>query len=185
MRSLGTLSLGLLVGVVGFTSMAWSQDASFKVAEGKLSFTAPKEWTSKKPATRIVDVEFEIPAAEGDERPGRMTVMGAGGSVKDNIDRWFGQFTQPGDKKTADVAKVEKLSIAGQEVHYVDVAGDYDDKPGPFVPGVKRANYRMLAAIVVNKDLGQYFLKFYGPKETVAKNEKQFRTMLESMKVNP
>jgi len=185
MRALVLSFLSLVTCVVGFTSVSLAQDSTFKVAEGKLAFTAPKEWTSKKPATRIVDVEFEIPAAEGDERPGRMTVMGAGGSVKDNIDRWFGQFTQTDGKKTADVAKVEKISISNQEVHYVDVAGDFDDKPGPFVPGVKRSNYRMLAAIVVNKDLGQYFLKFYGPKETVAKNEKAFKTMLESLKVNP
>jgi len=164
----------------GFTAEG---DTTFSVAEGKLSFTAPKEWVKKMPRTRIVEVEYEVKAAEGDEQPGRLTVMGAGGSIEDNITRWMGQFEQPDGSKTKDASKVEKVSINGQEVHMVDISGNFDDKPGPFVPGVKRENYRMLAAIVVTKEAGQYFLKFYGPKKTITENEKQFKAVVESMKV--
>lgn len=169
--------------VVSLATYGWAEEGTFSVAEGALTFTAPKEWNKKMPRTRIVEVEYEIPAAEGDELPGRLTVMGAGGSIEDNITRWLGQFEQPDGKATKDVAKVEKVSIGGQEVHLVDVAGDFDDKPGPFVPGVKRKDYRMLAAIVVTKEAGQYFLKFYGPKETVGKNEERFKKMIASLQV--
>ena len=160
--------------------------AAFTVADGKLAFTAPKGWTKKQPRSRIIEVEFEIPAAKGDENTGRFTVMGAGGDIQANIDRWYGQFEQPGGGDPKDKAKVEKLTVAGKTVHYVDLAGTYKDAPaGPFAGGktIKRENYRMLAAIVETKEAGNYFLKFYGPKATVAENEKAFKEMLDSLRV--
>src|SRR5881227_3929220 len=69
---------------------------NFTIGEGKLALAAPAGWTKKEPASRIVEVEFAIPAAKGDESPGRLTAMGAGGSVESNIDRWVGQFVGPG-----------------------------------------------------------------------------------------
>ena len=184
MRLIASLvaSVSALCLVASMASAA-EGDGAFSVADGKLNFTAPKEWVKKMPRTRIVEVEYEIKSAEGDEQPGRLTVMGAGGSIEDNITRWMGQFEQPDGKSTKEVSKVEKVSIGGQEVHMVDISGNFDDKPGPFVPGVKRENYRMLAAIVVSKDAGQYFLKFYGPKKTVGENEKQFKSLVESLKL--
>ncbi|HUE73244.1 MAG TPA: hypothetical protein VMP01_20325 [Pirellulaceae bacterium] len=163
-----------------------AEGAAFTVADGKLAFTAPKGWTKKQPRSRIIEVEFEIPAAKGDENAGRFTMMGAGGDVQANIDRWYGQFEQSDGSDSKDKAKVEKKTIAGKTVHYVDVAGTYKDSPsGPFAGGktIKREDYRMLAAIVETKEAGNYFLKFYGPKATVAENEKAFQEMLGSLQV--
>lgn len=163
------------------------EPTKFEVSEGKMVFTAPKGWVKKKPASRIVEVEFEAPAAEGDDKGGRLTVMGAGGSVEENLNRWYGQFTQPDGKSTKDAAKVQKMSVAGQEVHYVDIAGTYKDQPGgPFAGGqtVMRENYRMLGAIVRSKEAGNYFLKFYGPKKTIDANEKAFQSLVESLQIN-
>ena len=103
--------------------------------------------------------------------------MGAGGSVDANVKRWIGQFLQT---KKRDVTKE---TIAGQEVHLVDVVGTYNDRPGPFAPGVKRENYEMLAAIIVTEKSGKYFVKFYGPQKTVEANKKAFRAMIESLKM--
>lgn len=180
-----------LVSLIGITTglRAEEQPAAgtpFAVAEGKLTFTAPKGWTKKQPRSRIIEVEFEIPAAKGDENAGRFTMMGAGGDVQANIDRWFGQFEQPDGSDSKDKAKVEKKTVAGKTVHYVDIAGIYKDAPsGPFAGGktIKREKYRMLAAIVETKEAGNYFLKFYGPQGTVAENEKAFQELLGSMKV--
>jgi len=169
-----------------FVSVASAQEATkFTVADGKLEFKAPATWTKKTPKVRIIEVEYEIPAAKGDESPGRMTVMGAGGTVEANIDRWIGQFDQPGGGETKDKAKIEKLKVSGQDVQWVDVSGTYKDNPAPFAGGkpVLRENYRMLAAIVQTKDSGNYFLKFYGPKATVTENEKAFRDVVDSLQV--
>jgi len=157
-------------------------DHQVAIGGGAYHMMAPKDWVRKMPASRIVEHEFEIPAAEGDERAGRATVMGAGGSVEANLDRWYAQFKQPDGAETKDRAKVEKIEVAGQEVHMVDIAGTYNDRP-PFA-GVDlfRENYRMLAAIITTKNAGNYYLKFYGPERTVVANQKAFERMVKSLK---
>jgi len=131
-----------------------------ELAEGKLVVTTPESWTKKMPRSRIIEHEYEIPAVEGDENPGRMTVMGAGGSIEANIDRWAGQFDLKGGKP-----KKEETKIAGQKVYLVDLSGTYKDTPpgaGPFsgAKPILRENYRMLAAIIATEKDGNYFVKF-------------------------
>ena len=158
-------------------------DTTFTVADGKMTFKAPAGWVKKMPRSRIVEVEFEIPAAKDDTAAGRLTMMGAGGEVQANIDRWVGQFKQEDGSDTK--AKVEKLTVADCEVHYVDLSGTYMDNPAPFsgAKAIPRDNYRQLSVIILNKKVGNYFLKFYGPKATVAENEKAFRDLVGSLTV--
>jgi hypothetical protein len=174
------LALSALV-VTGSPRMAVAEEMA--LADGKISLTAPESWKKKTPKVRIIDFEYEVPAAEGDETPGRMTVMGAGGSVEDNINRWIGQFEQKDGSSSKDKTKKEETTIAGQKVYLVDISGTYKDQPGPFAPAVKRDDYRMLAAIISTEKNGQYFVKFYGPKATVGKNEEAFKKMIGSLKV--
>lgn len=154
------------------------------LSEDRIHLTVPEGWVQQQPQTRILDYEFSVPAVEGDERDARVTVMGAGGSVDANIDRWIGQFVQPDGRATAQRAKRETLKIAGHEVHFVDITGDYKDQAGPLAPAVMRDDYRMLGAIIVTDKIGQYFIKLYGPNRTVAANEKEFHKMLRSLQVN-
>src|SRR5690242_13179271 len=44
-------------------------DLKFDLAEGRFLLTAPEGWLRKKPANRIIEHEFQVPASEGDERP--------------------------------------------------------------------------------------------------------------------
>ena len=158
----------------------------FTVAEGKIAFKAPGAWTKKKPPNNLVEVEFEAPPAKGDEKGGRMFMMGAGGTIEQNIDRWYKQFSQPDGSDTKDKAKVEKKTIGGNPVHLVDISGTFKDMPGGPNAGGKstnRENYRMLAAIIETKAAGNYFVKFYGPKATIAENEKAFAELLQSLTV--
>jgi hypothetical protein len=124
--------------IAGFVVSAASQDKaagdrSFSIGEGKLNFAAPEGWTKKQPANRIIEVEYAIPPTKGDETPGRLTAMGAGGSVESNIDRWIGQFAGEGD---AVKPKRDRLTVSGCEVQIVDLTGTYKDTPGgPFAGG--------------------------------------------------
>ncbi len=186
--------LAMLLGGLALEAAAEEKtkpkDHLLTIAGGKLSITASGQWTVKKPAVRIIEHEFAVSAAKGDAAGGRMLMMSAGGSIEANLARWFGQFSQPDGKRTKDRAKVTKLKIAGYEVRIVDVSGTYNDRRGPFAPAVKRADYRMLAAIVtVGKKPGaranHYFIKFYGPKKTIAANEKAFTEMIKSLKASP
>lgn len=154
-----------------------------KLAEGKLLLMAPESWVRKQPKTRIVEHEFAIPALAGEQVDGRFTVMGAGGGVEANIDRWLGQFSQPDGSSTKDKAKIQKLNVGGLEVHYVDISGTFKDQPGPFTPAITRENFRMLGAIIVTPKAGMHFLKLYGPKETVGKQVEAFQQMINGLKV--
>lgn len=186
--SLATLLVVVAAGITRPGTACADEPAEkevFAVADGAIQLAAPKAWTKKKPSNNIVEHEFAVPKAEGDEQDGRVTVMGAQGGVDANIERWIGQFAQPDGADTKEKVKREKKSIAGQEVHLVDLSGTYKDQRGPFSGGatVQRSGYRMLGAIVVTKKLGSYFVKFYGPEKTVAANEKEFRRMIESLQV--
>ena len=157
-----------------------------KLSKGKITLPAPGSWERRQPRTRIVEHEFAAKAVEGDEKDGRITVMGAGGGVEANIARWIGQFQQPDGGATRDKTKQEKSDVSGAVVHVVDITGTYLDRPGgPFAGGrvVKQEKYRMLGAIIVTKSSGHYFIKLLGPAKTVAANEKPFREMLKGLKV--
>lgn len=164
-------------------------DHKMAISEGRFEMTVPENWQRKQPRVNIIEYEFEIPAAKGDDRPARITVMGAGGTVEDNVRRWYGQFRQPDDSDTEKAAKVEEKDVAGQRVTLVDISGTYLDKPGgPFAGGqtIERKDHRMLAAIIQThhdgKKSGNYFIKLIGPKQTVADSKKGFNQMIESLK---
>jgi hypothetical protein len=158
------------------------------LAESGFQMTVPDAWQRKQPKSNIVEHEFEIPAATGDEQPGRLTVMGAGGSIEDNIKRWQTQF-RPDEGASEVTTKVDEKKVAGQKVTVVDLSGTYVDKPGgPFAPGkaINRENYRMLAAIIETtrqgKKTGNYFIKLVGPRQTLADNQEAFDAMIDSLK---
>ncbi|MBX3413011.1 MAG: hypothetical protein KF708_10015 [Pirellulales bacterium] len=150
---------------------------------GAVSLNAPEKWVRKMPKSRIVAYEFAAPAAEGDDAEGRFTIMAAGGGVKANLERWYGQFTQPDGGSTADRAKNSEKKVAGQDVYLVDIAGTYLDKPSPFAPGpaIERENYRMLGAVIATQN-GDIYLKFYGPAKTIETQSKAFQEMVDGLR---
>lgn len=156
-----------------------------KLSEGKITLPTPASWERKEPRTRIVEHEFAAKGPEG-EKPARVTIMGAGGGVEANIDRWIGQFKQPDGSSTREKTKIEKAKVGETEIHVVDITGTYMDRPGgPFAGGrvIPREGYRMLGAIIVTKSSGHYFVKMLGSEKTVAANHKPFRSMLTELKV--
>jgi len=170
-----------LGGLAPIEAAAQENPALIALAEGKLRLKAPESWLRKKPQSMIVEHEFAAPAAEGDTTDGRLTIMAAGGSVEANIDRWISQFSQPDGGDTKQHSKTKKIQVAGEDVYVVDISGTFRDQRGPGAPAVERPKYRMLAAIIATKSLGNHFVKFYGPEQTVAKHEKGFQTMIEGL----
>lgn len=168
----------LLAVAAWYTSFLRAQDPPGKELNlGNYKITAPRSWKQQQPKSGIVMHEFSSPAVEGDKADGRMTVMAAGGSVEANVDRWYGQFSQPDGGSTRERAKVQKRTIAGREVHLVDISGTYRDQ---FGSNAELPNYRMLAAIIVTPE-ANFFVKYYGPRKTVTANEKPFTQMIDSL----
>lgn len=153
------------------------------LADGKIHLKTPEGWVSKEPKFKgIVDAEFEVPAVAEDDVAGRVTVGGAGGGVEANIDRWIAQYSQPDGRATEDRTIKSKSTIAGQQVHFVDLTGTY--KGSRFSDEPEHADFRLLAAIIVTEKLGSYYVKFYGPKRTIAANEDAFKALVDSLKVD-
>jgi hypothetical protein len=173
------IAFGTAIAASGFAVAEEKDDGTFTLAEGKVKFTAPAGWVRTKPLFGIVDHEFAVPAAEGDKAAGRFTATAATGSVQDNLDRWVAQFTQPDRVPSGERTVIKMIKVGGHDVHTIDIRGTYDDR-------AKRAkfdDYRMLAAIVPTKSPVSFFLKFYGPKATVAANEKAFMELVNSMEM--
>jgi hypothetical protein len=161
--------------------------AWLELAGGKLKLELPDQWERRRPQTRIVEHEFAAPAAEGDPAEARITVMGAGGGIQANIDRWIEQFVQPDGSPSKEKTEVEKKEVAGTEVYLVSITGTYKDRPGggPFTqtPVVLREEYRMLSAIIATPDRGQHFIKMYGPRQTVDAQQEAFAKMVDSLQL--
>lgn len=186
---LGAVFAAVLSGL-GFQATAQEQEADpieFSVAEDALMMNAPGEWTKVQPRVNFIEAEFSIPKEEGDPKNGRLTVMGAGGSIEANIDRWYGQFTQPDGSDTSESASVEEMTIKGMTVHMVDITGTFlDTSGGPFNPNAKkveREDYRMLAAIIETAENGNYFVKMYGPAATMKKHADGFKKMIKEVEL--
>lgn len=168
--------------IASFSPHAAAADPDHQLDLGGFTLTAPAKWVRQKPKSQIVAYEFAAPAAKGDENDGRLTIMAAGGGVKANLERWYGQFTQPDGSSTAKKAKVEEKKVAGQTVHLVDIPGTFLDKPSPFAPGpaTERENYRMLGAVIATPG-GDIYLKFYGPAATIEAETDAFREMVDGL----
>ena len=177
------LALGLTATWLAGAASAAEEEKSFSIGDGAYSMPFPTGWTRKPPKFNLIEHEFEAPASEGDEKPGRATISNSGGTIEANIDRWYGQFRQPDGSSTKDKAKIENKKIADSDVTIVDITGTYDDKVAPFspMPGVQREGYRMLAAVVATKKAGNYYIKFYGPKKTIGDQEESFKKMVEGL----
>ncbi len=138
--------------------------------------TAPSAWNRKAPRVEFIRAEFGLPRAEGDPADGRLTVSMAGGSLKDNVDRWRQQFAGKPEKENQETLKVD-----GIDVTLVDFSGTYNDQMGMFGPSTERPGYRMLGAIF---DVGGQlcFIKAYGPAKTMAARAGEFRSFVQSLK---
>ncbi|QDV68898.1 hypothetical protein Poly24_26110 [Rosistilla carotiformis] len=151
---------------------------------GAVTLETPEGWKAVPPRSRIVEKEYAI-SKEGVEQAARVTMMPAGGDITANIDRWIAQFTAPDGGSAKATAKQEKLDVAGNEVHLIELQGTFKESMGggPFAPGktVKREDYEMLGAIIVN-DGRKYFIKVTGPAEIVGENKEAFKSMLKSIK---
>lgn len=174
-----TLAASLLCCTAGLFAEEKAEDAKphvVKLGKDKIVLHAPGDWKSIEPKFKgIVDYEFSISAAEGDERPGRMTIGGAGGGVEPNIGRWIGQFDGAKSKR-------EEMKVAEQTVYSVDVTGAFKDGP-PFGKKILREGYRLMAVIITTEKLGSYYVKFVGPKKTIAANEEAFMKMVKGLKI--
>ena len=161
----------------------------------ELSFKAPESWKAKKKlANNFTKHELKIPKAEGDEKDARLTFSVVGGSNETNIARWKTQFKFPAGAAPDKVFSMEKKTVDGYDLTFVQMRGTYMEAAaggGPFSGGKKtpRENYTMKVVIISPKGADartqKCFIKLIGSDKTVKKNAKAYAAMVKSMKVQP
>ena len=158
--------------------------ADGRVALGPFSLTVPAGWTENPSTMSMRAAQFKLPAADGGE--GEVIVYYFGqvgaGSVQANIDRWVGQFKQPDDKPSKDVAKIETAQYAGQEASVISVSGRLVASPMPGAPPVDKPD-QALVAVIVPSPQGPYYFRLVGSSKVVAAQEAKYRQMLSSLKL--
>lgn len=159
--------------------------AAGRVVLGPFSMATPATWGVKPVTSSMRVADYVLPAPAGEEAELVVYYFGASGagSIDANLDRWFGQFTQPDGRATRDVAKIEHVQLSGQDATLVSVAGHYH---AAAMPGgdevVDKPDQALLAAIVASPS-GPYFFKLVGAKKTIDANAASFRAMLSSLQL--
>src|SRR5439155_22587125 len=134
-----------------------------------LRFSVPKAWTRVPAPSDVRAAQYKIPGAGGDAEDGELILFyfgkGKGGGVQENLERWYGQFTQKDGKPSKDAAVLTIRTVNGLRVTVADLAGVYTPMAGPMQKGEPKPGYRMLGAIVEG-DEGPWFFKATGPEAT-------------------
>jgi len=161
--------------------VAQDEVTKLELADGNYVIHVPSDWKKVEAKSTMIEAEYKIPMSDGDasERDGRLTIMPAGGSIDANVERWKGQFSQPGGGSNDDATKVEEIDVNGMNTHMVTISGTYAERAKMTDPPSMRENYRMLAAIIETGDR-QYFIKFYGGVATVEANTERFEAFIKS-----
>ena len=150
-----------------------------------LRFSVPRAWDRVPAPSDVRAAQWKLRRAPGDREDGELVLFffgtGKGGSVQENLDRWYGQFVQPDGRPSRDAAVVTVRTMNGLEVTAVDVAGTY--KPGPMTEGPlppPKRGFHLLAAAIEGGD-GPWFFKATGPAATMAAAKPGFDAMLASV----
>jgi hypothetical protein len=153
---------------------------------GTLHWTDPASWRRGTPSSSMRRAQYEVPGADG---AGELTVFwfgaGQGGSIDANLERWYGQFTQPDGRPSSAVATRERRTSHGLPVTITRVQGRFAGG-GMAMPGAPPAaphdNYALLGAIVETPS-GPWFFKLTGPSSTLAAATPAFDELVASFEM--
>ena len=152
---------------------------------GDLSAVPPTGWEQLIPSSSMRLAEFRIPGEPAENEDATLAVFyfvkGQGGTVEQNIDRWYGQFEQPDGSSTRQRARRWQDNVYGMSVTMVDISGTFSTGMGTGSGFSEPAvGYRMLGAIVESEN-GRYFFKLVGPDATVTHWRESFSAFVSSI----
>jgi len=170
------LRVGLLLALS--VCLAAAEDAAtFKA--GDFIFAVPSGWRSGQPASPMRKAELYVAGPEGTGAAGEAIITvfhfgpGQGGTVQQNVDRWFGQFDGDNDAKGAATAKE---TIGTIPVTFARARGTFQSgMPGQ--PTTPLEGQALLGAILESPN-GDVYVKMTGPAPTVEKAEPAFVQMV-------
>jgi hypothetical protein len=144
-----------------------------------VAWQAPARWTEEA-ASGMRLASYVIPAPSGGAEPARCAVYyfgpGQGGDRESNIERWIGEFENPGKPTRRD------FEVRGLAVSQVGVSGTYRAHAAPSegAPG-STAGWTLLAAVVDGPN-GALFFKLTGPTASAAPAAREFDALVASLR---
>ena len=134
---------------------------------GELAAAVDPNWIQETPSSSMRLAQFRLPAeAEGAEDAELAVFSGIGGTVEDNLNRWFGQLEQPDGSDSKSKARVQKFTVGGMNTTIADLTGTFTGGGMPMSRPVEKPQFRLLAAIV-ESPADVYYFKLVGPRITV------------------
>jgi hypothetical protein len=139
---------------------------------GVFTFTVPEGWKTVTPSSPMRKAQLEI--AQGSDKA-EVTFFqfgaGQGGSVAENVARWFSQFPGSDDKR-----KTETVQAGSVKITYVTTEGTFSSgMPGG--PATPMTGYALCGAILESPD-GNVFIKMTGPEPVVKSSIEAFKKMV-------
>jgi hypothetical protein len=173
------------VSAAGAQTPPMRTEATRRAQDAGLRYSMPQTW-ERVPAPsdmRAAQYKIEGPAPGADDDAEMVLFFfgeGKGGTTEANLERWYGQFTQPDGKPSKDKAVVTVRTVNGLKVTSVDLSGIYTAQMKPGEGAAPRPETRMLAAAVEGPG-GPWFFRVIGPAATVNAASADFQQMLTSL----
>ena len=148
---------------------------------GGLTWAVPKSWTPG-PSSVMRLATYYLPASGGDADRPELAVFwfgpAQGGTIDQNVARWFSQFEAgSGDPKaTRSLTRVGKVPVT-----LVTAAGTYSAGTGMNAPQAPKKGSLLRGAIAEGPN-GAVFFKLTGPRRSVVAAGKDFDALVASLK---
>ena len=182
------LAVSILVLVVSGPVVASSALAApVRTQAAGLRFSIPSEWVRVPAPSDMRAAQFRVPKSGSDAEDAEAVLFffgeGKGGGAQDNLDRWYGQMTQPDGKPSKDVGTVTIKTVNSLKVTALDLPGTYKGMPAPGTAATTQPGYRLLAAVVEGEG-GPWFFRIVGPDATVKAAKPAFDAFIESVEAH-
>ncbi|MEQ8767014.1 MAG: hypothetical protein RL885_24080 [Planctomycetota bacterium] len=177
-------------GLTGNTPMAAPTDVQpgDRLDLGGISVEVPEGWVVERPSSNMRRAQFRLPGEGGESAEMIVFFFGAGqgGSVQMNIDRWIGQYEQPGGRSSADAATIDSFSANGMKITTVEIEGTLVAPTNMNNPAAGNQNVPNQAFIggIVESPAGKFFFKTAGPQAVVDQWSPSVKDFLKSVQSN-
>ena len=152
-----------------------------------LRFSHPSEWVRVPAPSDMRAAQFRVPKMGTDGEDAEAVLFffgpGKGGGTQENLERWYGQMTQPDGKPSKDAGVVTIKTVKGLKITALDLPGTYKGMPAQGVPATPKSGFRLLAAAIEGEG-GPWFFRIHGPDATVKAAKPAFEALLESVEAH-
>ncbi|MBT4497304.1 MAG: hypothetical protein HOC74_06260 [Gemmatimonadetes bacterium] len=148
-----------------------------------VSAILPEGWQQSPPSSSMRVAEYLLPGEAYKAADAGLAVFyfgrNQGGGLEANIERWYGQFSQPDGGSTKERSSRSEREVNGMPVTLVDIKGTFNSGGMGGGQGAQEG-YRMLGGIV-QSPAGSFFFKLTGPEATVEGWAASFDQYLDSI----